>query len=108
MEKDPFEVIFGFPYPTHPFWGHKAFLPGAKHLRVMKIEQRGHTVFLEDGSVWDIYFFDSAKPTRWIPEKTKVVVRDGDGRSSYYDTLLEEADYDGSVVNARRIEWKDE
>ncbi|MCY4223404.1 MAG: hypothetical protein OXF06_01075 [Bacteroidetes bacterium] len=29
MEKHPFEVIFGFPYPTHPFWGRKAFLPYA-------------------------------------------------------------------------------
>jgi len=56
LEKHPFEVIFGFPYPTHPFWGLKAFLPDAKHLKVMRVEDRGSKVFLEDDSVWDIYF----------------------------------------------------
>ena len=108
MEKHPFEVLFGFPYPTHPFWGRKAFLPDAKHLRVMSVEERGSKVFLEDGSAWKIYYFDSGKTSNWIPETTLVVVREGDGQSSYHDTLLEEVDYEGSVVNARRIESEDE
>lgn len=72
--------------------------------RVLKVEKLGRKVILEDGSEWDIYYFDSGKPNQWIPETTQVVVREGDGHSAYHNTILEEVDYDGTWVNARRIE----
>lgn len=108
MEKHPLEELFGFPFPNHPFWGRKAFLPDAKHIRVIRVEQQGDKVILEDGSAWQIYFFDSAKTSKWIPEKTRVVVREGDGQTSFHTTLLEEVDNDHIFVSARRMESEDE
>ncbi|MCY4001294.1 MAG: hypothetical protein OXF84_10885 [Bacteroidetes bacterium] len=53
-------------------------------------------------------FLDLGKTSNWIPQKTKVVIRKGDGQSSLHDTLLYEVYYEGSVVNARRIELEDQ
>ncbi len=106
---NPPQNLFNLPFPTHPFWGRKAHLPGAKLLRIVKRErERGFyaptKLILEDNSVWEVFFEDAAKPLRWPFDTACVLVREGERRvpSSSYTTYLEELN-SGDMVVARRL-----
>ena len=93
-----------------PFWKKTMHLPDAKLLRVLRIERGGNGVLsatrvvLEDNSVWEILFEDAYIVSKWPPETTRVLFREGDRyTSSSYNTLLKEVN-SGNYVAARRLQ----
>ena len=69
--------------------------------RVKKVESRGKTIMLDDGSVWEIFFFDSIISSLWLPF-TEVVERREQGNPYPYTTVLERVD-SGQKVRAKRV-----
>lgn len=69
--------------------------------RIAKVENRGKTIMLDDGSEWEIFFFDSIISLLWLPS-TEVVKRSELGNPYPYTTVLERVD-SGQKVRAKRI-----
>ncbi len=104
--------VFHVPFPTHPFWGRKAHLPGAKLLRIVERKREKNANFfsptelvLEDNSVWEVFFEYAEKPLQWPLDTPCVLVREGERHtfpSSSYTTYLEELN-SGDMVAAKRL-----
>lgn len=68
---------------------------------IKKVTNRGKTIILMDGSVWEVYFFDSVTSSLWLPA-TEVVLRGERGTPYPYTTVLESVNF-GQKVRAKRV-----
>lgn len=77
---------------------------------IMKVENLGRKITLNDNSEWEVYFLDAIKSSLWLPP-SKVVVRPKRGLDSWkvltnavypYTTIIEHID-SGKMVGAKRL-----
>ena len=43
---------------------------------VTEVTRSGHSIVLDDGTVWEVFYRDAVKSRNWTPRETRVVRRD--------------------------------
>ncbi|MDE2833078.1 MAG: hypothetical protein OXM02_00975 [Bacteroidota bacterium] len=56
---------------------------------VTEVTRSGHSIVLDDGTVWEVFYRDAVKSRNWPPRETRVVRRDDYPGIFIYQTVFQ-------------------